>query len=481
MITKIFGPPGTGKTTSLLNVVEEALSAGVAPDRIAYMAFTKKAANEAIGRATSRFNLTKDDLPWFRTLHSLAFKQCGFRRDDVMGERHYKELGYELGFEFSGIDDTSMLPAGTLMGDKVARVEALSRLRRVSLEQQWVDLSLKDLPFSACRQWLSGLRRYKESRGLVDFTDMLEGASEPLDVDVFILDEAQDLSQLQWDVFHTAAANAKHIYLAGDDDQCIYEWSGADPSFFLNHPGEVKILPQSFRIPRQIQGLASSVIERVSLRQPKAWMPRKSEGRVESLMYESSLDLSGGTWMLLARNRRQLLRYEEICKSQGFPYLKDGTHSTSGSTATAIISWERWRKGASLGTKSIKALGKFLPELQGWAPKGDYLLSQAPLPPNLADRPWFDVLDLPPARREYLRSVLANRESLTDLPRITISTIHQSKGGEADHVALLSDLSQQPWDNRNTDSEHRTLYVAITRARESLHIIQPRGPRYYSM
>ena len=53
-IHKIFGPPGAGKTTYLLNRVEQELEAGVPSVRIGYFSFTRKAANEArdqIGRA----------------------------------------------------------------------------------------------------------------------------------------------------------------------------------------------------------------------------------------------------------------------------------------------------------------------------------------------------------------------------------------------------------------------------------------------
>ena len=69
----VLGPPGTGKTTKLLTLVEQYLQKGIAPDRIGYFAFTRRAAHEAIERACLRFKLVKRDLPYFRTLHSLAF------------------------------------------------------------------------------------------------------------------------------------------------------------------------------------------------------------------------------------------------------------------------------------------------------------------------------------------------------------------------------------------------------------------------
>ena len=61
----ILGPPGTGKTTKLLSLVESYLEKGVEPDRIGYFAFTRRAANEAVERACLRFHLSKKDLPYF--------------------------------------------------------------------------------------------------------------------------------------------------------------------------------------------------------------------------------------------------------------------------------------------------------------------------------------------------------------------------------------------------------------------------------
>ena len=68
----ILGPPGTGKTTTILNMIEMEMERGTPPDRIGYFAFTKKAAQEGRERTMERFGLTEKELPNFRTLHSLA-------------------------------------------------------------------------------------------------------------------------------------------------------------------------------------------------------------------------------------------------------------------------------------------------------------------------------------------------------------------------------------------------------------------------
>ena len=75
----VVGPPGTGKTTFLLNEVEKHLGKGTRPERIAYLAFTRKAAREALDRAVEKFILDPKDLPYFRTIHSLCYHQLNFK------------------------------------------------------------------------------------------------------------------------------------------------------------------------------------------------------------------------------------------------------------------------------------------------------------------------------------------------------------------------------------------------------------------
>ena len=71
-IKKIYGPPGTGKTTFLLNIVEKELESSLTPEDIGFVAYTKKAASEAISRASYKFKLDQKD---FKPLQSFTKDQ----------------------------------------------------------------------------------------------------------------------------------------------------------------------------------------------------------------------------------------------------------------------------------------------------------------------------------------------------------------------------------------------------------------------
>ena len=101
--------------------------------------------------------------------------------------------------------------------------------------------------------------------------------------------------------------------------------------------------------------------------------------------------------------------------------------------------------------------------------------------PNI---PWYSYFKgIGDDTLQYYRDVLNNGQKLSEEPKVHISTIHGVKGGEADCVAMLTDVS---WRCKNAaktlpDSEHRAFFVGVTRARNELHIITPQTPVYYEM
>jgi hypothetical protein len=113
----VLGPPGTGKTTYVLNEIEALMQSGASPDRIAFVSFTKKAIGEATSRACDKFKLKPGQLPLFKTIHSLCFAGLGIGKKDVMGREHFKELGAWLGYKFEGTwDESEGVPAGSELG-----------------------------------------------------------------------------------------------------------------------------------------------------------------------------------------------------------------------------------------------------------------------------------------------------------------------------------------------------------------------------
>ena len=91
------------------------------------------------------------------------------------------------------------------------------------------------------------------------------------------------------------------------------------------------------------------------------------------------------------------------------------------------------------------------------------------------DMLWHEAMDrLPEKDRAYIIALLRRGERFNGTPRIIVSTIHGTKGGEADNVVVFSDISaaaQQDMTER-PDDMHRVFYVAVTRTRERLFIIE---------
>ena len=480
----ILGPPGTGKTTTLLKIVESSLKRGVAPEKIAYLAFTRKAAYEAQERAMVQFGFDESRFPYFRTLHSLAFKQLGLQRDEVMTNTHYRSLGKALGVEFKGIYDEDLgIHTGYGLGDKCSRIESLARVGMRSVEQQYNYSNVDDLTLHAVKQYDSALRVYKKENGLLDFTDMLERYNSPLPVDICIFDEAQDLSSLQYKMAISLSSEAQEVYIAGDDDQAIFGWAGADVNKFLSLKGDRHILPQSYRIPRSVHNIASDIVKRIKKRYMKPWSPKTEVGMVEHLADEQQIDFSDQkTWLCMSRSKYLLNRFQKVARQQGYGYLYNGQHSLESDETRAITSWEKVRKGKGITLFEAKNMIQFFGSNIKLKNKDVYNLSDFGLPEEARNYDWMRMLrGIAPDEREYLRSCLRNGEKFSDKPRIVISTIHQSKGGEADNVALATDMGRLSWENSHTDEENRVWYVAVTRAKENLYIMRPRGLRYYAL
>ena len=501
----ILGPPGTGKTTTLLNLVEKYLENGVPPDKIGYFAFTRRAAHEAVDRACKNFKLQKRDLPYFRTLHSLAFTQIGIATSQIMSADRYSEIGdwLKIGKFFgapSNVDQGPFKDFG--YGDKFLEIINIARIQRQDLRTVYNSSTVPlKTDWSRVEYVDRGLKVWKDRFQLFDYTDMLEQfclrkLSPKLEV-VFI-DEAQDLSPLQWEMVNQIKENCKQIYIAGDDDQAIFRYAGADVDYFINLQGDVTVLNQSYRIPFSHHHMSQNVIQRVVGRREKHFKPRKDRGSVFWHRHSEEVNMSEGDWLLLSRTTRGAKQIEEEVRRRGHLYIYNGSKSIDAKVLEAVRLWESLREGTKIGCEQVKVvysqmlLGTQVEYGHKTFSKGqsDQLYSLQDLQDFhglLHSLPWDEGLGrISDFDKRYIKACLKKGESLTQEPRIRISTIHSAKGAQATNVMMLTDTMRRSYSMwRKFENEHydeaRVFYVGLTRAMENIHLIHPMFSRGYQI
>ena len=186
-----------------------------------------------------------------------------------------------------------------------------------------------DVP-EAIRAW----RAYKGEEGLIGFADMLERVQQRSlvpSVEYLVIDEFQDITTLQHAVYEEWKPHLQRVLIAGDDDQVVYAWQGADPRLLLNADvSEDVILPNSYRLPSRVLNVVNREIRHIEERQEKDLEPRTEGGAVEAMSSPSTLDLvrnvratveeDDGTIMVLFRARYQMLRFIDEFIDQGIPF-----------------------------------------------------------------------------------------------------------------------------------------------------------------
>lgn len=503
--TIILGPPGTGKTTRLLSIVEQELLDWTPANKIGYLAFTRKAAQEARERATKSLSLDPDQLIYFRTLHSMATLLLGIRAESLMQPDHYQQLSKLLGLEISSGQKVDQESGTMRRGDKEGNGYIfLDYLARNTLTDPVKVWSTSDKPGTQQRfdQFVRALKRYKESRHLLDYTDIIETfiRQKPCPrLSCLVIDEGQDLSALQWQMVKVLAEKADRVYIAGDDDQSCYVWAGADVKQFISLEGAIEVLPKSYRLPSRVHRLASRLANKIKSRRSKVWQPREEGGQVDLVQSWEYAGLRQGQWLLLARNHYQLTPLVHYCRDQGYNYATQSGHMASSPVARSIWGYEQLRDGEAVDLETAKSVYDYIDHsllekgakarLAEASPDESYTLEKLQEDYGLWDRlsklshSWHTVLiKIKPYDAVYFKKFLARGERLLSEPRIRLSTIHGAKGGEADNVLLLSDMSRQTEESyeQDPDSETRVFYVAVTRAKDRLAIVAPQSARSFS-
>jgi len=496
----ILGPPGTGKTTKLINIVAELLEKGIRPQQIAYVSFTRKAAEEAIDRAREKFDLPKSSFPHFRTLHSLAFRELGLNSSDVMNESHWDEISDMTGKKLSPRGFNDGVGPDEIVSFHLHLAKAMCRSYAEHFRIVAGSLSKRKYNFGTLRRG-GGLDEfiklgdfidhYKSNAALLDFSDMLSQGChcDPLEVRYAIIDEAQDLSRLQWKFCKSIFSRCETVWVAGDDDQAIYSWAGADLYTFRHMDAERSVLEHSWRLPRSIWEVAGGIVNMIDDRYEKKWRPKDEEGsfKMVSDLSECPLD-NEESWYLLTRTKSQQQNMVHWLRGHGYTYTRLGRHSVKAEHLSLARAWTRLTKGDYVTASQVRSLYENMRDDQIEPNAIDKVSNLEPdhrlRMNNLINEYglkvdhglWHEVLTIDYIDSQYYKAVKdrSGAQALIEKPRIVIDTIHGVKGGEADNVYFSNSMGQRPYRNfkagYNRDDEARIFYVAATRAKKGLFI-----------
>jgi DNA helicase-2/ATP-dependent DNA helicase PcrA len=566
-VTRLFGGPGSGKTTALLDRVDEMLDEGVDVRDILVVSYTRAAAQEVRERLAERLDRSPRSLKGnVCTMHAKAYELLNLSRGDVVGEEHKEEFCEDYGIEFEDENDGSRRRSArsTTIGNKIiATSQWLQRTRRdvadwYDVPFQWDETQVRlppeiddraqtgnkytptwasdderiDVP-EVIRAW----RAYKGEEGVVGFADMLERVQQRSlvpNVDHLVIDEFQDITTLQYSVYEEWRPHMESVIIAGDDDQVVYAWQGADPNLLLDEQvDDDEVLPNSYRLPSRILNVVNRQIRHIDKRQEKDLKPRKQGGSFEAVRNPSIVELvrnvrntveqdADGTAMILFRARYQMFQFVDEFIKQGMPFVSlTDTRLWTDRLQGYVRAVERYDDDEPMTGLEARRLAEMLADsafgtgerddmfdalddlqeetgiddLAELTVDPDFVKEYAPFAPGPASA--GDMLTrVSNFQERSVEAYFKGEYRGMDPNRVRVGTIHSAKGREADHVFVGTDLTEKvveqmsasveeadlpagiEFDKRSdpvpvlTDNERRVFYVGMSRARERLVVME---------
>lgn len=451
-VLKVVAFAGTGKTFTLGKYAEARPQ-----ERFLYAAFNKSIQLEAERKMPS--NVTS------RTCHSLAYRafatpyqQAGLLRGNMPLWQVQKFLGVDTvmaNFALSVV--LSFMSSDSLdITEDHYDYELRSYYAR-AIEQD------KCPPFVDMAKAIWADMKSKDPRSLPITHDaylkMFQLSGPVIDTDCILLDEAQDTTPCVWDIFKHQRARK---IVVGDPHQAIYGWRGAIDALDLVDDDSVCYLSKSFRFGPKLAQLASTLL-------------RVRKGERKELQGFEELNTQIYSTASIPSNRVTLCRSNieifdlvaEVCQSTNknigfvggdhknyrFPTILDVYHVYNDQPERAK-------------DPLIKALGDFT-DLSEYAES----TNNGPL------KSMIKVVEQYTGQVPRILSEVQARDVGEKYGEAVYATGHKSKGREFPTVLLGDDFARRveqhnlyPDEGIMTDEEVNLLYVAITRATESLHV-----------
>jgi DNA helicase-2/ATP-dependent DNA helicase PcrA len=532
-IARLIGAAGSGKTTELLRIMEGALpSLGNDPLRLGFASFTRAARAEAVGRASAAWNVPPSLLEqegWFRTVHSTCKKCLGVGPGQLLGDtqKDVEWISNALGVKLSTeLDDEA--GRQRFIGDPVVAASlncwalcrtALAPLDEVVRRMRQIDDDVPD--FAAIVRIVEHYETAKNIEDRLDFTDLLLRfagmKASPADgvyrvepegtlpgVEAWLFDEQQDASPLLDAVCKrlVSAPSVRWCYVVGDPFQAIYGFAGSSAECFLGWPAaKERTMPKSYRCPAPVLALGEKCLRRMGRGYfDRGVAPADHEGSVsecDDIELPISIAKSDEDWIFLARTNYQAKRLFAALQTAHLPcrWVKapDGTTKRAEGLKALYalendqpVTGKQWAAAIELLPATNKDRQAVLTRgvktrwgrehVDEWdtifASDLPDVGAEPPLVDAIRSGDWCGLVD---KGKQWRQMAVKHGPELAADPKIRVGTIHSVKGAEADNVAFLTTIGsrvEQGMENpEQADEEHRIAYVAVTRARRNLYVV----------
>ena len=504
--TIIPGPPGTGKTHRLVNhyLSKEINELGTDPQLIAYLTFSRATVKDATERIFKV--LPGIELKYVSTLHSMGTREVGINTTQQLlnGKKWNQFKSYSSICRNMNFDSYVDAYGNPVYQDKNLQVINYSRAKLISLEEACIELNYHegtvDIDFTY--QIEKDLETFKKHTKMVEFSDMIKLFVErdacPT-LEAVFLDEAQDLNQAQFKMFEYIESRCERSYVAGDDDQTIYGFQGADANIFINLKGIRDDQEKSHRVPRLIHAEAKKILGQINSRLEKNWFPKDAEGEVFKHVYLEEIDYSKGEWMILGATNKLLEEFSEHFYRIGLRTFGKTNKILPNDVLEAYQFWKRLNEGGIIEGKHAQKIYKYLNYNKGHVAYGYSsgktlvnveMVTLEDLKKNhglLVTGSW-EQLNFNEDTKNYMKTLLKSGDNLETKSRIELSTIHGAKGRERENIVLCMDYGtekQAEWLSgeaaKDPDATCRLFFVGTTRAMKRLYILAPRTSFYYSI
>jgi len=544
---RIAGPPGTGKTTFLVETFYNSIQDYSIAD-ILVISHTRAAANHIRDEILSTKNIELYQKKYKKevfykvtaaksalnenvsTIHKYCKDQLKVSKDNVFEVNDYNNLiNSEPLFNkhtktktFKHIQallkQHPFFKFFNFARDTVGKTkeDLISYHRRLTYEERKeFKYTLPELLNLATlyTEYKTDINLHSRVGDVLDFTDMIEyyceRANDPF-IKVLIVDEAQDSSVVQRQAEVKMSKNCDFFYKAGDPDQAIFEFSGADPkSFHLEFAKPEVELKEGYRCPRVINEYCKKIIQPIweKFQYQRVWLPREEldkEGKRNGVVAEGEIyglnNLKTSPYLKILIQKLKSTKETfifthragkadnvlEFLKDQGMPMDFLG-ESYPFKYPKAQIKNHREFSNFVVGEKlTLSSIKKIFKEIDfkylgfkysednmdlinpgsytmDYFIKNNYLISDVKKTTN------FQEINKPFSfkMQDYIKKIVDNDRDL-DGPKIFVANIHKIKGLEYDNVILDQKLTRP----EPSFTKIRLKFVACSRAKKSLFLIK---------